>query len=137
MHVSHLTNLSSFLPPTDWMKEHYPGCISEQDEKVPVRRLDTVIQDYLGPEDTPLLKIDTQGYERKVLSGAVESLHRIKGIWIELTYGRVLYEEEELSFEMIHTLNDQGFTLVYLEPLYYNLEAGDALQGDGLFLRLG
>jgi FkbM family methyltransferase len=136
MHVSRLTNLSSFLPATEWMREHYPETLSEQDEMVPVRRLDTVLDDYVRPEDTTLLKIDTQGYERKVLSGAAESLDRIKGIWIELTYARTLYEDEELSFEMICALNDQGFTLVYLEPLYYNLERGDALQGDGLFLRL-
>jgi FkbM family methyltransferase len=135
VHVSRATYLSSLLPASEWLTENFPG-VTSRDEPVTVRRLDGIADEYLRPDDVTLLKIDTQGYEQKVLDGATDSLARIKGVYLELSYNRSLYEGEPLSFEVISFLHHRGFTLIHLEPLHYLLEAGDVLQGDGLFLRL-
>jgi FkbM family methyltransferase len=136
VHVSRATWLSSLLPPSEWLTERFPEVTWQQDEQVTVRRLDSIADEYLRPDDATLLKIDTQGYEQKVLDGATASIARIKGVYLELSYGRPLYEGEPLSFEVISYLHQRGFTLVHLEPLHYHLEDGQVLQGDGLFLRL-
>jgi len=51
----------------------------------PMRRLDSLAPRYMQPESISFLKIDTQGYEDRVMIGASESLERIVGLQLELS----------------------------------------------------
>jgi len=53
-------------------ESHYIG-----KEKIKVKTLDSIFEDYCSTENNILLKIDTQGFEKKVIEGASESLDAI------------------------------------------------------------
>lgn len=102
-------------------------------EKIIVKKLDTIFYDLFKEDDAILLKIDTQGYEKKVLDGANRSLEFIRLIQLEMSL-IPLYENEFLLADMIKFLQQQGFILVSLENGFSNSETGQLLQVDGIFV---
>ncbi len=54
-------------------------------ENAPVTRLDAVASQYLTDNAKPFIKIDTQGFEGKVLDGAEEALSQAVGVLLELS----------------------------------------------------
>lgn len=101
-------------------------------EKIRVNKLDTIISDFYNETDRVYLKIDTQGYEKQVLAGSVESLRKIKGIQLEMSIVP-LYKEEMLFSEMVMFLENNGFILHSLENGFSLPRTGQLLQVDGLF----
>jgi len=80
-----------------------------------------------------MMKIDTQGYEKNVIDGALTSLNRIKIIQLEMSIVP-LYENETLFVEMIQYLDNNGFILYSLENGFSNPTTGQLLQVDGIFV---
>lgn len=103
-------------------------------EKIIVCKLDTVLKDYQSNGDVMLLKIDTQGFEKQVLDGAVNSLSGITGIQLEMSL-LPLYSGSILYLEMIEFLKNKGFKLYSLENGFSNPDTGQLLQVDGIFFR--
>jgi FkbM family methyltransferase len=103
-------------------------------ERVTVHKLDTVIDRYAGDLERTFLKIDAQGYEKKVLQGAAGSIHSLKGIQVELSTVE-LYRGESLFYEMINYIHGKGFTLCSVEPGFYDAKTGQLLQLDAIFYR--
>ncbi len=103
-------------------------------ETVPVQKLDTVASDYLRDSSRQFLKIDVQGYEPHVLTGAVELLPKLAGLQLELSL-TPLYEGERGFREMIDLVEQEGFMLHDLNPCYSNSTTGRTLQVDALFFR--
>jgi FkbM family methyltransferase len=103
-------------------------------EKIIVRKLDSVMNDYRSKGDNILLKIDTQGFEKQVLDGAEQSLPVIRGIQLEMSL-LPLYSGSILYLEMIELLKNKGYKLYSLENGFSNPETGQLLQVDGIFFR--
>ncbi len=103
-------------------------------ETVPLRKLDTVTDNYLPNSSKPFLKIDVQGYEPQVLAGAVDLLPKIAGLHLELSL-TPLYEGERGFREMIDLVEQEGFTLHDLNPCYSDSITGRTYQVDALFFR--
>jgi len=103
-------------------------------EKIQIRTLDSIFDTLHTASDKILLKIDTQGFEKKVLEGAGNSLHKITGIQLEMSIVP-LYKSELILEEMITYLKNSGFTLYSLENGFYDQKNGQLLQVDGLFFR--
>jgi hypothetical protein len=80
------------------------------------------------------MKIDTQGYESRVLQGAQGSLARIDTVQMELSLVP-LYEGELLFQEMWELLRAKGYTLVAIESGFSAPASGQLLQVDGIFHR--
>jgi FkbM family methyltransferase len=90
----------------------------------------------LIPATGPLfLKIDTQGYEREVLSGASELLPRIAAVQLELSLTQ-LYVGAPSFVEMVSLLEQLGFELFGIVPGFKNKRTGRLLQVDGFFVRM-
>ena len=104
-------------------------------EAIEVRTLDAIFPSLARPEDRVHLKIDTQGFEKRVLAGAGASLASIATLQMELSLVR-LYEGESLLGEMLAHAAGLGFELVALEPGFSDPESGRLLQVDALFQRL-
>lgn len=136
INVSKHSVYSSILEPLSWLKEESPGSTALTTEEIKISRIDSIFEQYYRAGDQVLLKIDTQGFEKDVLEGADCSLKHIIEIQIELSF--VEHYRGEILFEgMLKFLNNKGFTLVNLQPLTHQLEAGNSLrQADGLFFRL-
>jgi FkbM family methyltransferase len=103
-------------------------------EQVPVHKLDTVAGEYTASNARVFLKIDTQGYEDQVLSGASFLLEKAVGIQLELSLVP-LYEGQQLYESMIAKMKEKGFELWSITPVFKDRESGRLLQVDGTFFR--
>lgn len=103
-------------------------------EKITIRKLDSVFNTYSKPASSVYLKLDVQGFERRVIEGASDSLRNIKFIQLEMAIVP-LYKGELLLADMINYMNGKGFTLYNLIPGFNNFETGQQFQTDGIFVR--
>jgi len=110
-----------------------PGSVYVGQEETVLAKLDSVAHTYLGSSRRPFLKIDTQGFEWQVLTGAERTLPSIHGVLCELSLV-VLYEGQHLWREMIERLEAAGFILWGLQPGFMD-QRGRNLQCDAIFFR--
>ena len=103
-------------------------------ENVKVARLDTVVDDYCGPEDRCFLKMDVQGFERDVLEGAGNALGRCIGLQAEMAV-TPLYEGETLFPEMVDYLAELGYCLMSIHGVFEDEQTGQHAQLEGIFYR--
>ena len=134
IHISRHSPSSSILPMTSLHLDASPGSEYISDEKTEIKTLDS-IYDSLGIRgENVFLKVDTQGYEKKVLSGALESLSSIRGIQLELS-AKELYEGEEIYYSICRFVEERNFRLVRIIPGYAHKGTHEMLQFDALFFR--
>ena len=134
INVSENTFSSSILNLKENLVESAPSSKYISKEVIEVKKLDDIFNNLIGDGDVVLLKLDVQGFEKKVLEGALKSLDRIKGIQIEMSIEE-LYEQEPLFNEMKDFIEGFGFVLHSLENGFYNEKTGKLLQVDGIFFR--
>lgn len=101
-------------------------------ETTVLKKLDSIFNEVKGDAVSPLLKIDTQGFEKKIISGAEKSLKHIPTLQIEMSTVP-LYKDEVLFDEMCAYLKDKGYELVSIEAGFTDPESGRMLQFDGIF----
>ena len=104
-------------------------------QTIPIKRLDDVYPGLVGARENVWLKLDVQGYEMNALRGGMESLASVKVVEIELSLVP-LYKDAPTMCEVVTFLTRQGFTLVWLEPNFFDPQFGYALQMDGIFIRM-
>ncbi len=136
LHVAANSFSSSIL---DMLPEHEraaPGSGYVASETVPLKRLDDVADGFLAGARRVLLKIDTQGYEDRVLAGAAALLGKLAAIQTELSLVP-LYAGQPLFDDMRRKIEALGFELFAVFPGYVHEQTGQTLQLDGFFLRRG
>jgi FkbM family methyltransferase len=134
IHVSANSYSSSVLPMLARHTSAAPDSQVVGTERVPLRRLDSVLPGTVDPGNSVFLKIDTQGYEDRVLAGARETLKSIRGLQLELSLVG-LYQGQVLFLEMVKLLDEAGFGLYALNPEFVDPVTGQTLQVNGVFLR--
>ncbi len=103
-------------------------------ETVPLRRLDGLAEEWLATDDAAFLKIDTQGFEAQVLSGARRTLERLRGVQLEMAL--VPCYEGERDFRLVlDDLAAAGFAPFLFIPGYFERKLARQLQIDGVFMR--
>ncbi|MDH5546807.1 MAG: FkbM family methyltransferase [Gammaproteobacteria bacterium] len=134
INVSDNTYSSSLLP---MMKNHLdsaPYSKYVRTETVEVKTIDDIFDDYCSSENNIYLKIDSQGYEEKILKGAKNRLSLIDTVQLEMSLVP-LYEGELLFGELHKLLTEKGYTLVSFEEGFHNPKTGQLLQVDGIYHR--
>lgn len=134
MHIAGNSVSSSVLGMLDSHASAAPGSSYVGTERAPLSRLDTMALDYIKPGMTPFLKIDTQGYEDRVLDGASELLTKTRGLQLELSFVP-LYEGQKLFDELAERLRKLGFTIWAIRPGFCDPHSGRMLQVDATFFR--
>lgn len=119
---------SSFLPMLERHARAAPESRYVSTEQVEVRQLDSLFHD-LARGGRVFLKIDTQGFERRVLAGAGLSLSAIEGLQLEVSL-LPLYEGEMLLEEALSKVSELGYRLVAVQPGFTNQATGEMLQMD-------
>ena len=125
---------SSLLPMTETHKKVFPHTQNSMVEDIVVRKLDTVFNE-IELEDNILIKIDTQGYEDKVIAGGKEVISKAKIVIAETSFEE-LYEGQSLFGEIYETMVKLGFE--YKGGLDYarkNPADGKVLQEDSIFVK--
>lgn len=136
MHISGNSLSSSALDMLESHKAAAPNSAYVGTEQVPLATLDTLAGTYLQPTTIPFLKIDTQGYEDRVLDGASSLLAKARGLHIELSFVP-LYEGQKLYDDMVRRLQSMGFTIWSIAPGFCDPHSGRMLQVDATFFRTG
>jgi len=125
------SQVSSILPLGDDRQRAFPKSVVMQQISVPLATLDSLFGDI--PLAKPiLLKIDVQGYEDQVISGAANFLASVSWIVMEVSCAR-LYEGEQDFMAIIKLMASHGFRFV--RPLNFH-QAGknsDIIEMDALF----
>jgi FkbM family methyltransferase len=127
---------SSLLPMNDAHLRAAPESKYVAVETVRVERLDDIARPLLPKGGGLLLKVDTQGYEEEVLSGAASILENVSAMQLELSL-LPLYRGAPSFRRMLELCEDLGFELHGLIPGFYERRTNRLLQVDGLFLRAG
>lgn len=133
IHVASNSTSSSLLPMKESHMEAEPSVGIIGQETIRVERLDDAASQIIGADDTVFLKLDTQGFERQVLAGGPDTIKRIVGMQLELSFVP-LYEGGILANEAISMAYDDGFHLEVIESGWAS-HTGQMLQADGIFFR--
>jgi FkbM family methyltransferase len=104
-------------------------------EIINVRTLDSIFFNLCKPVNRVYLKIDTQGFENKVIKGAEKSLGQIDTIQMEMSLVP-LYENELLFNDMYSLMTEKGYSLIAIETGFSDQATGQMLKVDGIFRRL-
>ena len=103
-------------------------------ELVSIKRLDKLNDYDFSRYENLFLKIDTQGYEDKVLNGSKNILEKINGLQIEMSIYS-MYKKQILFKEMFDIVENLGFELWDIERTFVNKKTGKILQIDCIFFK--
>ncbi|GAA1885565.1 FkbM family methyltransferase [Williamsia serinedens] len=125
---------SSLLPMLEAHRRAAPQITPSGTERVAVRRLDS-IADLLPPGDRHFVKVDTQGFEARVIEGGAQYLStRCIGIQLELSLVP-LYSEGMAMADGDSFARSQGMVPATFIPGFADLETGRLLQIDAVYFR--
>jgi FkbM family methyltransferase len=133
INVASNSDSSSLLPMEEEHRAAAPHVDYVDQEEIGVAVLDDVAPEYLGPDSRPFLKLDTQGFEKQVLTGGERTLSRCVGLQLELSFVP-LYAGGMLVDEAISFAYDHGFRMVAITQGFTS-PRGAMLQADGVFFR--
>ncbi len=134
IHISENSISSSALKMLEEHENAAPKSKYIGTEKVKAYRLDTVFEKYAEGSKNVLVKIDTQGFEEKIFNGSINSMDKIKGLYLEMSLVK-LYEGQILYKELYEKIISLGFGMYGIQPAFVNKETGRVLQVDATFFR--
>lgn len=112
------TVFSSFLDANEYSKEIWNSLNTVAPETVAVARLDDMIDEIVARTGSTrmFLKMDTQGYDRKVFAGASEALVRVEALQSELALLAV-YEGMPNPYEVLNDFHARGYFVSGMYPI--------------------
>jgi FkbM family methyltransferase len=127
---------SSILPMQDSHLDAAPDSRYIGAVETDVQTLDSIFRTYVRNGDKVYLKIDTQGYERPVLMGAIDALCAVHAVQMELSIVE-LYAGQASYLDLLQFMDDRGFTLWDIQRGFANESTGQMLQFDAVFYKSG
>lgn len=125
---------SSILPMHPSVEQAVPAARFYDRELIEIRTLDSIFDDACAGATSIYLKLDTQGYEHQVLTGAERVLPRIDIVQMEMAL-MPLYEGEMRFGGLMELMQGLGYRLVGLEQGSTDPHSGAIQQVDGIFCR--
>lgn len=111
-----------------------PGSSIIDKEKVQIYKLDSLQNKYFNKNENIFLKIDTQGFEKEVLKGAIEVLKYVKGIKIEIPLQPIYDDVSWSAMGIFNFFEEKGFVCISLNEVAVNNETGTVHEIDGIFI---
>lgn len=137
LHIAGNSVSSSLLPMKAAHADAAPSSRYVADETVDVLTCDMLFEEFARRDDRGIiLKVDVQGHEAAVLSGAARSLPRVAAVLVELSLTE-LYEGQPLLRDQLAALEAMGFDLWDLDRGFMNPQTGQLLQVDATLVRRG
>lgn len=131
MNVSSVSHSSSLLKLGDRHLQAFPEAAESGLITVEVRTLDDEFAATQLKSPT-LLKLDVQGYEHMVLSGAPNLLAKVEYVIMEASF-QPLYEGELTFVELLDKMKERGFRFLRPVGSLAHPRTGEVLQIDALF----
>lgn len=105
------------------------------EQQIVVKTLDEIYPELAGNATSVWLKADTQGFESKVIAGAVKSLPHINLVQLEISL-TPLYDGALGILEMFSMMAGLGYSVVGIDPGFCHEQTGHLLQVDATFERV-
>lgn len=134
MNVSEASDMSSALPSSSALMSALPKTRVVEQVEVPMKTLDTLLSDLNLEGRNVFVKMDTQGYEMRILENAPMALPALKGLQLELSLFE-LYEGETLYDDIIAFLKTRGFHAHMIVENNFSRKLNRQLQVDGIFYK--
>jgi FkbM family methyltransferase len=134
LHVAANSQSSSFLAMEGAHTQAAPDSAYIGETRANIRRLDGVFAQYCPPNTQVFLKIDTQGFEKRVMEGARGVLDRVPLIQLECSLVP-LYQDADLIEDLLSYMRGLGYDPVDQRPTFYHRDSHHLMQLDVLFLR--
>jgi hypothetical protein len=115
-------------------EEAAPESRYTKQETANIRRLDGVFHEHARPGEPVFLKIDTQGFEKRVLEGAKNILGQVPLVQIECSLVP-LYGDVEPVETMIGYMRAAGYLPIDQIPTFYHHADYHLMQIDVVFMR--
>ena len=128
--------LSSLRPPTDFGARRYRRLQDPEPVEVEVRRLDGMLDELLEglEEPRPYLKLDTQGFDLDVFTGAGDRIAEFVGMQSELPLMQI-YEGMPRLPEALPVYEAAGFDVAAMYPVSRQGKTGRVLEFDCVMVR--
>lgn len=120
---------NSFLVSTGHMEQVAPELATIGREMVMLRTLRSITEEHYPRGDRLFLKIDAQGYEKKILESSGDQLDKVVGMRIEMSIVRS-YDGEPLICDMLPYLYEHGYRVCAIEEAWSNRETQEVYQVD-------
>ena len=133
-HVTAFSQSSSLLQPNEGFSVSAPELSKYQNIEVATDRLDDLFDRMQIAYENVFIKLDTQGSELLVLSGAPNLFRIAKGLMSELSLGQ-LYNSQPPARDVYKRITAAGFDLWDVWPGYRDPESLRLNEVDALFFR--
>lgn len=134
IHVAANSVSSSLLPMQQAHANAEPKSRYVRSEQIPMARLDQLAGQYCDRDSALFVKIDTQGFEEKVLNGATGILDKMRGLQLEMSFV-TLYQEQALFETLLARVRDKGYSIWAIWPGFHDPASGRMLQVDVVLFR--
>lgn len=134
MHVAGNSVSSSLLNMLESHATAEPNSQFIANERVRVATLDSVLSKDVLNGAISFLKIDTQGYEDRVLDGARNVVDNSRGMQLELSFVP-LYDGQQLFEQLMTRVRALGFVVWAIWPGFCDKNSGRMLQVDVVLFR--
>jgi FkbM family methyltransferase len=129
--VNHDPQVSSLLPLGTDRIESFPDSKVIEKISVPITTLDSLFGGIVL-EEPIFLKIDVQGFEDRVITGAAVFLTRVQWVLMEVSFAK-LYEGERDFEAVVELLGKNGFRFVRPLNFHTSPKTGEIIEMDALF----
>ncbi len=134
INISEASDMSSLMQASDKLIKALPKTKYTGSATVKMKTLDSLYSELNLEGKRVFLKMDTQGYEMKILENAQKTLEKIQGIQVEMSLFP-LYEDEVLFDDIIAFLKQYGFSPYMLIETNFSRTLKRQLQVDGIFYK--
>ena len=137
INISNKTVYSSILDVNEFGESNFSNSIEVIDKQdVQVKKLDDIIDELvsnLGKKKI-FLKLDTQGYDDRVIHGGLETLKHVQILQTEISC-KGIYKDTPSLTERLEKLLSIGFNIVGIFPISRDKNTMEILEFDCLFIR--
>lgn len=132
INISKKSVFSSLLKTNDFGKVKFSGSIGTVDkQEISIKKLEEILPEIVRNIENKriFLKLDTQGYDTKVIDGSTNILNIIYALQTEISC-KAIYEDTPAHHEVLKKLSEKGFNITGIFPLSHDDATMELLEFD-------
>lgn len=132
INISKKSVFSSILETNNFGKTKFSESIGiVEKQSIQIKKLDAILPELIKDiEDKNIfLKLDTQGYDIKVINGATKILNFVYALQTEISC-KAIYEDTPPHYQVLKQLAESGFNITGIFPLSHDDQSMELLEFD-------